>query len=84
MIERVSKHEYKVAVKINKPYAEADDDLREIIKWCQEKFGRGGRNKKYVWRYGWIAGRRPAIAGREDTFYFKFEKDALFFCMRWL
>jgi hypothetical protein len=81
MIERMSKHEYKVAVKINKPYADADDDLREIIKWCKEKFGRGGRNKKYVWRYGWVT---SFGTGREDTFYFKFEKDALFFCMRWL
>ena len=81
MIVRVSKHEYKVAVKkINKPYDEEDDDLREIIKWCKENFGVGGRNKKCIWRYGWIRNYNNT----NNTFYFKFEKDALFFCMRWL
>jgi len=73
MITRKSKHEFKVVPK--GPYTH--DDIHEIIKWCNANFGLGGRNKKCIWRYGWV--ERHA-----DTFYFKHEKDALFFCMRWL
>lgn len=74
MIKRKSKHEFRVQLEI-KPYTH--DDLQEVLQWCKDNFGEGGRNKRCIWRYGWV--HRYA-----DTFYFKFEKDALLFCMRWL
>lgn len=75
MITRKSKHEYQVKVPINKPLA--NDDLQEMIHWCTQTFGQGGRNKKSRWRYGWLT--RYA-----DTFYFKTERDAMYFVLRWL
>ena len=50
--------------------------IREVIDWCTETYGPGGRNKKYRWRYGWVYREK-------DTFYFRTEKDALFFALRW-
>ena len=74
MITKISKHEYKVAVPLVKPVTV--EDLDDMRKWCTSTFGTGGRNLKYRWRYGWIS-------GISDSFYFRNEKDALFFVLRW-
>jgi len=50
-------------------------DVSNARDWCTEIFGIGGRNKKYRWRYGWT--------DKQCTFYFKDEKDATMFYMRW-
>jgi len=76
MITRKSKHEYRINFGkiVSKPYT--PEDLRQALKWCAEVFGPSGRNKKYRWRFGW--------ADREaDYLYFRTEKDALFFVLRW-
>lgn len=76
MIEKKSKHEYRVILgKTSKsPYTQ--DELNNVISWCSETFGSGGRNKKYKWRYGWVD-------RTSDIFYFRNEKDAMFFVLRW-
>lgn len=53
----------------------ASDELSKVRDWCAEMFGPGGRNKKYRWRYGWT--------DTKSTFYFKDEKDATLFTIRW-
>jgi len=77
MIKRKSKHEFRVH--FNSKKSLSSDEIHEIIKWCNSNFGEGGRNAKCIWRYGWFNRTKYT-----DIFYFKFEKDALFFCMRWL
>lgn len=72
MIARKSKHEYRVEIPTKKSYT--NDDLYEIIHWCTQTFGEGGRNQKCRWRYGWI---------KTDIFYFRNEKDAMYFVLRW-
>lgn len=74
MIKRKSKHEYQVNVPINNPVTR--DDIEEMHVWCNTVFGPGGRNKQYRWRYGWIQ-------RRTDSFYFRNEKDAMLFVLRW-
>lgn len=76
MIKRISKHEYRINLGDTSlvPYTPAQ--LREVMNWCTEIFGPGGRNKKCKWRYGWVHRDK-------DTFYFRQEKDALFFTLRW-
>lgn len=76
MIERKSKHEYRVHLSRITPKPTTVDELKEAIDWCITTFGPGGRNKKCRWRYGWV--HRSA-----DYFYFRNEKDALFFVLRW-
>lgn len=76
MIYHKSKHEYVVKLKNKKPIT--NDELHEILRWATSNFGEKGRDKKCIWRYGWISNKNV------DTFYFKYEKDAFFFCMRWL
>ncbi len=74
MIKRKSKHEFVVNAVMNKPVTVEDlDDMRQ---WCHDTFGPGGRKRQYRWRYGWI--ERNA-----SLFYFRTEKDALFFTLRW-
>lgn len=73
MITRKNKHEYRVCL--------GDTQfsllhLGEIIEWCTMRFGPGGRDKKCRWRYGWVNLER-------NTFYFRHEKDALFFALSW-
>lgn len=77
MIKRKSSHEYIVDIREGKPsiYDHAEE-LLKMRSWCHDTFGPGGRNKSCRWRYGWTHTR--------NYFYFKYEKDALFFCMRWL
>lgn len=74
MIHRKTKHEFRVRVPITNPVTSLD--IENMRQWCLTTFGPGGRNPKYRWRFGWV--RRS-----EDTFYFRFEKDALFFVLRW-
>lgn len=76
MIKRKNKHEYVVQFGSlsTKPYT--PNDLDEARKWCTTLFGPGGRNNKCQWRFGWIERDR-------DTFHFKFEKDAIWFTIRW-
>lgn len=74
MIQRKSRYEYKVSLPLSKPYTR--EELYEVIDWCKKTFGEGGRNKKYRWRYGWVD-------RVNDTFYFRNEKDALYFVLRW-
>jgi len=74
MIKRKSKHEYQVNMGIRSPYT--PEELKETIDWCTEIFGPSGRNKKLRWRYGWTE-------RNEDKFYFRHEKDALFFFLKW-
>ena len=76
MIERKSKHEYRVCLGNTSLVPYTPGQLHEVLEWCQAIYGPGGRNKKYKWRYGWLARGK-------DTFYFRNEKDALFFTLRW-
>lgn len=74
MIIRKSKNEFKVNAPLNSPVtAENIDEMRQ---WCTNIFGQGGRNKKCGWRYGWVD-------RTHNSFYFRTEKDALFFTLRW-
>lgn len=73
MIKRKSKHEYRID--LNPKYTH--DELHEMLAWCKENFGEGGRNNKCLWRYGWITKNVKYVL------YFRHEKHALFFCMRW-
>lgn len=76
MIKRKSKHEFRVSLGDTGLVPYTPGGLDEVKNWCAETFGSGGRNKKCRWRYGWIH-------RQEDYFYFKSEKDALFFVLRW-
>lgn len=66
--ERKSKYKTKIIVS-----GLAGDREREIITWCEEAFGPGGR--KWRWRFGWIK--------EDSTFYFKDATDASMFMLRW-
>jgi len=48
-------------------------DNQAIRTWCEQSFGPGGRKQR--WRFGWT--------GSDNTFYFRNEKDALLFVLRW-
>ncbi len=76
MVERKSKHEYRVHLSKITPHPTTAEELREAQNWCTDTFGPGGRNKKYRWRYGWV--QRTT-----DIFYFRNEKDAMFFVLKW-
>lgn len=76
MIVRKSKHEFKVSLGDTGLVPYTPMQLHEVLEWCQKNFGKGGRSKKYKWRYGWIHRDK-------DTFYFRQEKDALYFVLRW-
>lgn len=51
-------------------------EAAEIEKWCRDTFGESGRNHKYRWRRNWTV-NFPL------RFYFKNEKDATVFMLRW-
>ena len=71
MIIRKSKHEFRVVLT-----EKSTTDVRNMRDWCSETFGNGGRNPKYRWRYGWLQ-------DYDDVFYFRSERDALYFDLRW-
>ena len=74
-ITRKSKHEWQVEFgKIAAPFT--NEDLKFAQSWCTEKFGPSGRKAKFRWRYGWV----DRVAA---SFYFRNEKDALMFLLRW-
>lgn len=70
MITRKNKHEWVVECSLTK-------DGVEARKWCTNTYGPGGRNKKCRWRYGWLK-------DHVDTYYFRNERDALFFALKWV
>jgi hypothetical protein len=86
MITRKSNNEYQVVIppakKLKKKILDYNalvlhhDTLREMIDWCTETFGQGGRNLR--WRYG---GGNANKYG--DIFVFKNERDAMWFRLRW-
>lgn len=76
MIERKSKHEFRVALGDTSLVPYTTEDLQKVLKWCREIYGPPGRNPKHTWRYGWVVRQK-------DLFYFRNEKDAMFFVLRW-
>ncbi len=76
MIVRKSKNQYRIELGkvLSKPYD--NQDKNEVMEWCKEHFGPGGRNSHCKWRYGWVD-------RTSDFFYFKSEQDALYFVLRW-
>lgn len=75
MISRKSKHEFVVRVPMNADPVTVED-VHDMRAWCTQMLGDGGRNPKCHWRYGWLD-------RYYDTFYFKKERDALMFVLRW-
>lgn len=65
--ERKGKNKIKVIVT-------GTDISADMIKWCEENFGTGGR--KSCWRFGWFA-------DEHDTFHFRNEQHAMLFTLRW-
>lgn len=45
----------------------------EMRKWCEDRYGAGGRKNR--WRFGWTT--------KTATFYFREGKDATMFVLRW-
>jgi hypothetical protein len=76
MIVRKSKNQYRIELGkvLSKPYG--PEDKHEVMEWCKEHFGTGGRNRHCKWRYGWVE-------KTSDYFYFKNEQDAMYFVLRW-
>jgi len=71
MITRKSKHEFRVY------FADKSaKDLHTMKDWCKESFGAAGKHDTNRWRYGWFSTEK-------DVFYFRSEKDALHFALRW-
>lgn len=68
--ERKSKYKHKVIFSGN-----TSARHNEIKQWCEQRFGPGGRSRKYRWRVGWT--------DKDDTYYFKSSKDAMMFTLRW-
>jgi hypothetical protein len=81
MIIRKSKHEFRVTLT-----GLVTNDRHETKDWCTTTLGPGGRNKKCRWRYGWTqTSLSPGwTQTTTDIFYFKSEKDALHFALRWM
>lgn len=75
MFKRKSKREFIVSIPTG-PKPVTVDDVREMRQWCSERFGPGGRNSKYKWRYGWVE-------RTSENFYFRKEHDAMMFVLRW-
>lgn len=69
--QRKSKYKYKI---IFSPM-QIDDEHSDRKEWCTQMFGPGGRSRKYRWRYGWT--------DNDDVYYFKSDKDAMMFLLRW-
>jgi hypothetical protein len=69
--QRKSKYKHKVTFK----GGHKDVPHHQINEWCERTFGPGGRSKKLRWRRGWT--------DKDDTFYFKSDKDAMLFAMKW-
>jgi hypothetical protein len=67
---RKSKYKHKITVPVNR-----DTKHTDMVSWCTQTFGPGGRHKTLRWRFGWT--------GSDDTFYFKNGKDASMFLLRW-
>lgn len=72
MITQERKSKYKHKVMFTGQSIKRHD---EIMEWCNQSFGPGGRSKKLRWRFGWT--------DKTDTYYFKSSKDAMMFTLRW-
>ena len=68
--ERKSKYKHKVMFT-----GQSINRHDEIVAWCNNSFGPGGRSRKLRWRFGWT--------DKTDTYYFKSSKDAMMFTLRW-
>ena len=75
MITRKSKNQFLVKVPCGETPV-TTDDVRDMRLWCLQVLGEGGRNPKCKWRYGWVE-------RQHTSFYFKKERDALMFVLRW-
>lgn len=73
MVVTQRKSKYKTKV-IFEP-AWAFSEHTQIRQWCEDRFGPGGRGKNLRWRFGWT--------GSHNTYYFKDQKDATIFVLRW-
>ena len=69
--ERKSKYKHKITISP----ALSGSEHSKIKEWCEQSFGPGGRSRKLRWRFGWT--------DKNDTYYFKSSKDAMFFSLRW-
>lgn len=73
MIVAERKSKYKTKVTFEPSWAIGEH--AKIKEWCEERFGPSGRGKHLRWRFGWT--------DRCDTYYFKHQKDATMFMLRW-
>jgi hypothetical protein len=69
-VERKNKSKY--VCKLSQDEKLAVNDMRD---WCTQTFGTGGRHRWMRWRFGWTHTDR--------NFYFKSERDAMFFVLKW-
>lgn len=74
MITQERKSRYKHKVMLDQQ-AQRRHHHNEIMDWCTQSFGPGGRSRKLRWRFGWT--------DKTDTYYFKSSKDAMLFTLRW-
>ena len=72
LTERKSKYKTKVIMPLETTRA-ADRKEVEMRAWCEQAYGPGGRRER--WRYGWTQ--------QDITFYFRNQKDATMFVLRW-
>ena len=71
MITTTRKSKFKTKVEFAPRWA--DQEHHDIRKWCEDRFGPGGR--KMRWRFGWT--------NTQSTYYFKNGSDATMFILRW-
>ena len=61
------KHKHKIKITLS-----VGND-REVREWCEQMFGPGGHKGR--WRFGWVH--------KDDNYYFRSNKDATMFMLRW-
>lgn len=76
---RKSKYKYKVTMPSN-----WDNGHDEMIDWCTQSFGTGGRHKKFRWRFGLPGEKFEAHANvNYMDFLFDSKLDAMIMCLKW-
>ena len=73
-----------VSRKTKTPYVinvENDDNRDQLIDWCTEQFGKGGRDATRRWRFGWVNDQYGKLILK---FHFKHHQDASWFALMWL
>jgi len=73
MITTTRKSKYKIKVTFNERHSPSH--RHDIHNWLVTQFGEGGRNKHLRWRYGWMRD--------DECYYFKDEKAASMFLLKW-